>query len=102
MRQKIGFNAAALSLAALLSTGCASAPYTQIQIGYANTHHKKDQGGHVDLLCTRARGGAKIGQDKKQEFRLGVDVCYGKLPNSSSQKTYSINVPVIEIGRAHV
>src|SRR3989344_3776556 len=60
MEQKTGLSGATVSLVALLS-GCASGPYTQVQLGYANTRHEKDLGGPIDLLCVRARGGAKIG-----------------------------------------
>lgn len=96
MKQKIGFSSIC-SLVALLS-GCASGPYTQVQLAYSNTRHEKDLGGPVNLFCVRARGGAKIGSKekdaRKEEFRLGADICYGKLPTTSSQQTYSIDVPV--------
>src|SRR3989344_2966704 len=83
----------ALSLAALLSTGCASAPFTQAQLGYAKGRHKKGTDGYVDFLCTRVRGGATVSE--KHEFRLGADLCYGKLPKTTSTKTYSVEVPVV-------
>jgi len=95
MEQKIGVSGAAFSLAALLSTGCVNQFYTQVQLGYATAHHKKDLGGHVDLMCAGIRGGAKVGEGKKQEARMGVDICHGKLPTTLSQKTYSIDVPVV-------
>ncbi|MDP3698519.1 MAG: hypothetical protein Q8R47_02945 [Nanoarchaeota archaeon] len=82
----------ALSLAALLSTGCAK-PYIQNQVGYAKGHHKIGKDGYVDLVCVRTRGGATVSE--KHEFRFGADVCYGKLPKTTSKKKYSVNVPVV-------
>ena len=95
MEQTARYKSAALSVAALLSTGCASGPYTQVQLGYANTRHEKDLGGHIDLLCVKARGGARIGKEHTEEFRLGADICYATLPSSTSQKTYSVDAPIV-------
>ena len=92
LRGKIRFASTTLSLAALLSTGCMSKQYSQVQIGYANTGQERMD--RIDLLCIRTREGAKVGEEKKEEFRLGFDVCYGKLPDSSSHKTYTIEVPL--------
>ncbi|MEK6939976.1 MAG: hypothetical protein AABX31_04570 [Nanoarchaeota archaeon] len=79
------------SLAALLSIGC-SKPYIQNQLGYAKGHHKIGTDGYVDLVCVRTRGGTTVSE--KHEFRLGADICYGKLPKTTSTKMYSVTVPV--------
>src|SRR3989344_6804082 len=70
MEQKVRLGGVAVSLAALLS-GCASKPYTQAQLGYTNTPHEKDLGGHVDLFCVRVRGGAKIGAKEASPEEIG-------------------------------
>ena len=94
MRQykKMRFATTTVSLAALLSTGCAK-PYIQNEVAYAKAHHKLGTDGYVDLVCARTRGGTTVSE--KHEFRLGADICYGKLPKTSSQKTYSVEVPVV-------
>ena len=73
-------------------SGCSFRPHTQTQIAYSRGHHEKDHG-HVDLLCARVRGGGKAAT--AGEFRLGADICYGKLPGSSSENTYSLDVPIV-------
>lgn len=85
MEERNTFRTAALSLAALLSTGCASRPYSQIQVAYANTQHEKDLGSHVDLLCVRARGGAKLGakEPSGQEIHERRDLIIRKIKNNT-------------------
>jgi len=91
--KKIKLASRVLSLAALLSTGCASRPYTKVQLGYAQGQHKIGTDGHVDLICVRARGGATVAE--KHLFQMGADLCYGKLPKTTSEKRYSVEVPVV-------
>lgn len=86
------FATTSLSLAAILSVGC-SKPYIQNEIAYAKGNHKIGTDGYVDLVCVRTRGGATVSE--KHEFRLGADICYGKLPKTTSTKTYSVEVPVV-------
>src|SRR3989344_1382855 len=86
MGQKIWLNSTAFSIAALLTSGCASRPYSQIQLAYANTQHGKDLGGHVDLLCVRARGGATVGakEPSEQEIYERRDLLIRKIKNSTN------------------
>lgn len=91
MEERNTFRTVALSLAALLSTGCAEKTYLQTQLGYANTQHAHDLR-RIDLFCVKAKGGKEI---KGQEFRLGAEICHGKLPDSTSLKRYSVDVPVV-------
>ena len=86
MGQKIWLNSTAFSIAALLTSGCASRPYSQIQLAYANTRHEKDLGGHVDLLCVRARGGATVGakEPSEQEIYERRDLLIRKIKNSTN------------------
>lgn len=91
--EKNRFASTIVSLVALFSTGCVNKQYTQVQLGYANTGQERTD--RIDLLCVRTREGAKVGKEKKEEFRLGFDVCYGKLPDSSSNKTYTLEAPLV-------
>src|SRR3989344_1925016 len=93
------FATTTVSLAALLSTGCAK-PYIQNEVAYAKAHHKLGTNEHVDLVCVRSRGGAT--GSEKHEFRFGADICYGKLPETNSEKTYSIEVPIVGKQEAEV
>ncbi len=105
MKLNTYFNFAIFSAAALFTEGCVNQPYYQVQAGYANTDHPKDLGGHIDLMCLRARGGTRAEIKKpseqefdpvgKEKFRLGADICYGKLPDSSSKQSYSVDIPVV-------
>ncbi len=81
MIQKIKDGSVAFSLAALL-TGCASGPYTQVQLGYANSYNK-DAKSNIDLLCTRVRGGAKIGAKEPSEAEVNErrDLIIRKIKN---------------------
>jgi len=85
MKQRTQYSGAAFSLAALLTSGCASRPYSQIQVAYANTRHGKDLGGHVDLLCVRARGGATVGAKGPSEREISErrDLLIRKIKNST-------------------
>ena len=99
------FNFAIFSAAALFTEGCVNQPYYQVQAGYANTQHRNDLGGHIDLMCLRARGGTRADAKEsseqkfnpvgKEKFRLGADICYGKLPDSASKQSYSLEIPVV-------
>ena len=91
-----------ISVLGLSTMGCVQQPYTDVRLAYANGHHKKDLGGGVDMLCIKARGGAKAEGEKTKEFRLGVDVCHGKLPYEKSLKTYNVDLPVVGSKETHV
>src|SRR3989338_8375793 len=93
------FATTTVSLAALLSMGCAK-PYIQNEVAYARAHHKLGTNGYVDLACVRTRGGATVSE--KHEFRFGADICYGKLPKTNSEKKYSVDVPVVGKQEAEV
>lgn len=82
-----------ISLAALafLAVGCMKNSYTQIQMAYGRGEYY-DEAGKIELICPRIRGG---GETPAGEYRLGVDVCYGKLPDKSSKDTYSIEIPLV-------
>ncbi|GEM_PF-4002337 len=96
---KMRLTTTTLSLAALLSTGCVK-PYLQNQVGYAKGQHKIGTDGYVDLVCVRTRGGATVAE--KHQFRFGADICYASLPKTTSEKTYSVNVPVVGKQEAEV
>ncbi|MDO8511311.1 MAG: hypothetical protein Q7S55_04035 [Nanoarchaeota archaeon] len=86
MGQKTWLSSTTFSLAALLTSGCASRPYTQIQVAYANTRHDKDLGGHINLLCVRARGGATVGAKGPSEREISErrDLLIRKIKNSTN------------------
>lgn len=86
LSKKISFAALAL-----FAAGCAKNPYTQIQIAYGRGEYS-DETGKIELICPRVRGG---GETSVGEYRIGLDVCYGKLPDKSSEDVFSIEVPIL-------
>lgn len=80
------FASTAAALAALLS-GCASKPFTQVQVAYAREIEPLG----TPQLCGRVRHGGKSAWDG--EFRLGADVCYHQLAPTTDQKEYLITLP---------
>ncbi len=52
------------------SLGCLQQPYTDVRLAYANAHHEKDLGGGVDMLCVKARVGAKVGTKEPSEAEI--------------------------------
>src|SRR3989344_8127604 len=85
------YMSAALSLVALLSTGCPDKTYIQTGVGYAHGHHPKGEG-RIDLICIRPRGGM---EKNEHEYRFGANICYGELPDSTSQKKIGVDLPVV-------
>lgn len=85
--------------AMLLSTvGCASKPYTQLQIAQGKGEYLPESG-KVDVTCARMRGGGKTAKskhtDRQEEVRLGADICYSQLPSTTSEDKLSIDASVV-------
>ncbi len=75
------------AMGALSATGCLKEPYTQLQLAYAKSS-SFPEAGKINLLCTRIREGAKTRGG--EEVRLGTDLCYGKLPSTTSERKYDL------------
>ncbi len=78
---------------ALLAAGCAKNPYTQVQIAYGRGKYY-DETGKIELICPRMRGG---GETPAGEYRIGLDGCYGELPDKKSENIFSTEVPILGI-----
>ena len=78
-----------VAMGALSTAGCGfmKEPYTQIQLAYAKSS-SFPHAGKIDLPCARIREGAKTRGG--EEVRLGADVCYGKLPPTTSERKYEL------------
>lgn len=79
----------ALVMTALTGCGFVKEPYTQLQLARAKSSSFPEAGSR-NFLCARIRNGAKTKSVIKEEFRLGIDVCYAKLPTTTSAREYNL------------
>lgn len=74
----------------LFTTGCAKVIGGQIQVAYGKGEYFPEKG-KLELFGPRSR--LIIEDSTGGEFRIGADVLYGKLPKTTSQKTYTVDGP---------